>query len=179
MAHWQNPSPRYLQGCRMALVKGVRTVSQTSKVHARICTDSSQAVQLGYLPRLRVVHTSASTLGQVYMPWINGMLMGAVLILVFGFRGSAALAYAYGMAVTGTITITTMLYLYIARTRWRAPLWLIVVGGSALLGVDLLFVVGEPDQARRRRVAAAVDHRDDVHDHDHLAARQHDRHPPA
>ena len=141
MAHWQNPSPRYLQGCRMALVKGVRTVSQTSKVHARICTDSSQAVQLGYLPRLRVVHTSASTFGQVYMPWINGMLMGAVLILVFAFRSSAALAYAYGMAVTGTITITTMLYLYIARTRWRAPLWLIVVGGSALLGVDLLFVV--------------------------------------
>jgi KUP system potassium uptake protein len=101
---------------------------------------ASQAVQLGYLPRLRVVHTSASTFGQVYMPWINGMLMVAVLILVFAFRSSAALAYAYGMAVTGTITITTMLYLYIARTRWRAPLWLIVIGGSALLGFDLLFV---------------------------------------
>jgi KUP system potassium uptake protein len=89
---------------------------------------------------LRVVHTSASTVGQVYLPWINGLLMVAVLILVFAFRSSASLAYAYGMAVTGTITITTMLYLYIAHARWRVPLWLIVVGGSALLGVDLLFV---------------------------------------
>jgi KUP system potassium uptake protein len=59
---------------------------------------------------------------------------------VFAFRSSAALAYAYGMAVSGTITITTILYLYIARTRWRAPLWIIVIGGSALLCVDLLFV---------------------------------------
>jgi KUP system potassium uptake protein len=74
------------------------------------------------------------------MPWINGMLMAAVLILVFGFRSSAALAYAYGMAVTGTITITTLLFLYIARTRWRTPLWVIVFGGGALLLVDLLFV---------------------------------------
>ena len=68
------------------------------------------------------------------------MLMVAVLILVFAFRSSAALAYAYGMAVTGTITITTLLYLYIARKRWRAPLWLLIIGGGALLGFDLLFV---------------------------------------
>jgi KUP system potassium uptake protein len=66
--------------------------------------------------------------------------MVAVLILVFAFRSSASLAYAYGMAVTGTITITTMLFLYVAHARWRVPLWLIIVGGSALLGVDLLFV---------------------------------------
>jgi KUP system potassium uptake protein len=68
------------------------------------------------------------------------MLMVAVLILVFAFRSSAALAYAYGMAVTGTITITTLLFLYIARARWRTPMWLIVIGGGALLGFDLLFV---------------------------------------
>ena len=68
------------------------------------------------------------------------MLMVAVLILVSAFRSAAALAYAYGMAVTGSITITTMLYLYIAHKRWRAPLWPIVIGGSALLGVDLLLV---------------------------------------
>jgi KUP system potassium uptake protein len=89
---------------------------------------------------LRVVHTSESTYGQIYMPWINGMLMVAVLTLVFAFRSSAALSYAYGMAVTGTITITTLLFLYIARTRWRTPMWLIVIGGGALLAVDLMFV---------------------------------------
>jgi KUP system potassium uptake protein len=74
------------------------------------------------------------------VPWINGVLMVAVLILVFAFRSSAALAYAFGMAVTGTITITTLLFFYIARTRWRTPLWLVVIGAGALLLVDLLFL---------------------------------------
>jgi KUP system potassium uptake protein len=124
----------------MVLLATAATVIASQAVITGAFSLASQAVQLGYLPRLRVVHTSASTYGQVYMPWINGMLMVAVLILVFAFRSSASLAYAYGMAVTGTITITTILYLYIARMRWRAPLWLIVIGGSALLCVDLLFL---------------------------------------
>ncbi|UNB52501.1 potassium transporter Kup [Mycolicibacterium sp. YH-1] len=100
---------------------------------------ASQAAQLGYLPRLRIMHTSASTIGQIYVPIINGVLMIAVLILVFAFRSSGALAYAFGMAVTGTITITTTLFLYYARTRWRWPLWGVLIGGGALLVVDLLF----------------------------------------
>ena len=124
----------------MVLLATAATIIASQAVITGAFSLASQASQLGYLPRLRVVHTSASTFGQVYLPWINGMLMVAVLILVFAFRSSAALAYAYGMAVTGTITITTVLYLYIAHARWRVPLWLIVVGGSALLGVDLLFV---------------------------------------
>jgi KUP system potassium uptake protein len=124
----------------MVLLATAATIIASQAVITGAFSLASQAAQLGYLPRLRVVHTSASTVGQVYMPWINGLLMVAVLILVFAFRSSASLAYAYGMAVTGTITITTLLYFYIAHTRWRVPLWLIVVGGSALLGVDLLFV---------------------------------------
>jgi KUP system potassium uptake protein len=124
----------------MVLLATAATIIASQAVITGAFSLASQASQLGYLPRLRVVHTSASTFGQVYLPWINGMLMVAVLILVFAFRSSAALAYAYGMAVTGTITITTVLYLYIAHARWRVPLWLIVVGGTALLGVDLLFV---------------------------------------
>ncbi len=124
----------------MVLLATAATVIASQAVITGAFSLASQAVELGYLPRLRVVHTSASTFGQVYIPWINGMLMVAVLILVFAFRSSAALAYAYGMAVTGTITITTLLYLYIARKRWRAPLWLIIIGGGALLGFDFLFV---------------------------------------
>jgi KUP system potassium uptake protein len=124
----------------MVLLATAATVIASQAVITGAFSLASQAVELGYLPRLRVVHTSASNFGQVYMPWINGMLMVAVLILVFAFRSSAALAYAYGMAVTGTITITTLLYLYIARKRWRAPLWLIIIGGGTLLGFDLLFV---------------------------------------
>jgi KUP system potassium uptake protein len=124
----------------MVLLATAATVIASQAVITGAFSLAAQAVQLGYLPRLRVVHTSPSTYGQVYMPWINGMLMMAVLILVFAFRSSASLAYAYGMAVTGTITITTILFLYIARMRWRAPLWLIVIGGGALLCVDLLFL---------------------------------------
>jgi KUP system potassium uptake protein len=124
----------------MVLLATAATVIASQAVITGAFSLASQAVELGYLPRLRVVHTSASTYGQVYMPWINGMLMVAVLILVFAFRSSAALAYAYGMAVTGTITITTLLFLDVARKRWRAPLWLIVIGGGALLGFDLLFL---------------------------------------
>jgi KUP system potassium uptake protein len=99
-----------------------------------------QAVQLGYLPRLRTKHTSAEAVGQVYVPWINWLLMVSVLTLVFTFETSAALAFAFGMAVTGTITITTLLFLYIARHQWRAPVWLVFGGGAALLTVDLVFL---------------------------------------
>ena len=99
----------------------------------------SQAAQVGYLPRMRIAHTSESSIGQIYVPWVNGLLMVAVIVLVLAFRSSAALGYAYGMAVTGTITITTLLFLHVARIRWRVPLWLIFLGGGALLTVDLLF----------------------------------------
>ena len=99
----------------------------------------SQAAQVGYLPRMRIAHTSASSIGQIYVPWVNGLLMVAVIVLVLAFRSSAALGYAYGMAVTGTITITTLLFLHIARIRWGVPLWLVILGGGALLTVDLLF----------------------------------------
>jgi KUP system potassium uptake protein len=123
----------------MVLLATVATVIASQAVITGAYSVTSQAAQLAYLPRLRVVHTSESTIGQVYVPWINGLLMVAVLTLVFAFRSSEALAYAFGMAVTGTITITTLLFFYIARIRWRTPLWLVVSGGGALLFVDLMF----------------------------------------
>ncbi|WP_410608063.1 potassium transporter Kup [Amycolatopsis sp. lyj-109] len=101
---------------------------------------AAQAAQLGYLPRLRVAHTSETERGQIYVPWINWLLLVSVLTLVFAFRSSAALAFAFGMAVTGTITITTLLFFYVARSRWGTPAWLIGVGATVLLAVDLLFV---------------------------------------
>jgi KUP system potassium uptake protein len=99
-----------------------------------------QAVQLGYLPRLRIAHTSEEEIGQIYVPWINWLLMVSVLTLVFAFETSAALAFAYGVAVTGTITITTLLFFYIARHQWGKPLWLVGIGAAFLLTVDLLFL---------------------------------------
>jgi KUP system potassium uptake protein len=124
----------------MVLLATAATIIASQAVITGAFSVASQAAQLGYLPRLRILHTSASRIGQIYVPWINGFLMVAVLILVFAFRSSAALSYAYGMAVMGTITITTLLFLYVARRRWRTPLWIIVIGGGALLFVDLMFV---------------------------------------
>ncbi|MET0426015.1 MAG: KUP/HAK/KT family potassium transporter [Actinoplanes sp.] len=125
----------------LVLLATAATVIASQAVITGAYSVANQAAQLGYLPRLRVQHTSESTIGQIYVPWINWLLMVSVLVLVFAFRSSAALAYAFGMAVTGTITITTLLFFYVARHRWpRIPLWVLVAGGGALLLVDLLFV---------------------------------------
>jgi KUP system potassium uptake protein len=99
-----------------------------------------QAVQLGYLPRLRITHTSEEAAGQIYIPWINWALLISVLTLVFAFESSAALAFAYGMAVTGTITINSILFFYVVRRHWRKPLWLVIGGAAVFLTVELLFL---------------------------------------
>ncbi|WP_429429022.1 potassium transporter Kup [Nocardia sp. GAS34] len=124
----------------MVLLATAATVIASQAVITGAYSVASQAAQLGYLPRLRIAHTSESSIGQIYVPWINWLLMVSVLTLVFAFRSSAALAFAFGMAVTGTITITTLLFCYVAHVRWRAPWWLIGLGAIPLLTVDVLFV---------------------------------------
>jgi len=124
----------------MVLLATAATVIASQAVITGAFSVAAQAAHLGYLPRLRILHTSASTMGQIYVPWINSMLLFAVLTLVFAFRSSAALGYAYGMAVTGTMTITTLLFLNIARARWNWPVWSVIAIGIPLLTVDLLFL---------------------------------------
>ncbi|HEY6647412.1 MAG TPA: KUP/HAK/KT family potassium transporter, partial [Mycobacterium sp.] len=123
----------------MVLLATAATVIASQAVITGAFSVASAAGRLGYLPRLRIEHTSASTIGQIYVPWINGLLMVMVLILVFAFRSSAALAYAFGMAVTGTITIVTTLFFYYARTKWKWPLWVVLILGGSILLVDLMF----------------------------------------
>ncbi|WP_433044499.1 potassium transporter Kup [Dactylosporangium sp. CS-033363] len=125
----------------LVLLATAATVIAAQAVITGAYSVASQAAQLGYLPRLRVAHTSAEQIGQIYVPWINWLLMVSVLTLVFAFRGSAALAYAYGMAVTGTITIATLMFFYVAHRIWpKTPVWLLYCGGGLLLAFDLLFV---------------------------------------
>ncbi|HET9255667.1 MAG TPA: potassium transporter Kup [Pseudonocardiaceae bacterium] len=124
----------------MVVLATAATVIASQAVITGAYSVASQAAQLGYLPRLRIAHTSESRIGQIYVPWINWLLMVSVLTLVFAFRSSTALAFAFGMAVTGTITITTLLFFCVARWKWGAPLWLVGIGATALLLVDLLFV---------------------------------------
>ncbi|MCX4510711.1 potassium transporter Kup [Streptomyces sp. NBC_01619] len=124
----------------MVLLATAATVIASQAVITGAYSVASQAARLGYLPRLRITHTSESAMGQIYVPWINWLLMVSVLTLVFAFRSSTALAFAFGMAVTGTITITTLLFFYVARAKWGTPMWLIGIGATALMSVDLLFV---------------------------------------
>ncbi|MDX6609106.1 MAG: system potassium uptake protein [Solirubrobacterales bacterium] len=124
----------------MVFLATAATVIASQAVITGAFSVAHQAVQLGYLPRLRILHTSRETAGQIYVPWINWLLMVSVLTLVFAFQTSAALAFAYGMAVTGTITIMSLLFFYIVRHQWGKPLWLVVAGGGAFLTVDLLFL---------------------------------------
>ncbi|MER6128077.1 potassium transporter Kup [Streptomyces sp. NPDC001795] len=124
----------------MVVLATAATVIASQAVVTGAYSVTSQAAQLGYLPRLRIAHTSESTIGQIYVPWINWLLMVSVLTLVFAFRSSTALAFAFGMAVTGTITITTLLFFYVARAKWGTPVWLVAIGATVLLFVDLLFV---------------------------------------
>jgi KUP system potassium uptake protein len=124
----------------MVILAAVATVIASPAVITGAYSVASQAGRLGYLPRLRLAYTSEEQIGQIYVPWINWLLLVTVLTLVLTFKSSAALAYAYGAAVTGTITITTLLFFYVARRQWHTPLWLVVTGGGALLAIDLLFL---------------------------------------
>jgi KUP system potassium uptake protein len=123
----------------MVFLATVATVIASQAVITGAFSVAHQAGQLGYLPRLRIQYTSERLRGQIYIPWINWLLLVSVLTLVLAFRTSAALAYAYGTAVTGTITITTLLFFYYARHRWRWPLWIVLAGGGVLIAIDLLF----------------------------------------
>jgi KUP system potassium uptake protein len=123
----------------LVILATAATVIASQAVISGAFSLAHQAAQLGYLPRLHVIHTSERAYGQVYVPAINWLLMGAVLALVLAFRSSAKLAFAFGMAVTGTIAITTILFFVIVRRRWRRPLWLVIVGAVPFLAVELAF----------------------------------------
>ena len=98
-----------------------------------------QAIQLGFMPRMRIEHTSASAEGQIYLPAINWMLLAMVLILVVTFGASARLAGAYGIAVTGTMLITTVMLVVLMLRVWHVKYWLAVPVLVLFLVVDLLY----------------------------------------
>jgi KUP system potassium uptake protein len=123
----------------MVFLATLATIIASQAVISGAFSVTRQAVGLGYLPRLRIVHTSERE-GQIYVPFVNWTLLFAVLVVVFAFEHSSKLASAYGIAVTGTITITTLLFFVVARARWRWPLWLIVTAGGAFLVIDVSFL---------------------------------------
>jgi KUP system potassium uptake protein len=105
-----------------------------------------QAIQLGYLPRLQIRHTSRETIGQIYVPSINWMLFAAVIVLVLAFRSSTNLATAYGLSVTGTMLIDTLLLAVVAYTRWPdARKWVLPLCALFLV-IDLAFLIANGEK---------------------------------
>ena len=100
-----------------------------------------QAMQLGYIPRMRIMHTSRDTIGQIYIPGINWMLMVLVILLVLTFRSSSALATAYGISVSMTMLIDTLLLAIVARALWARWRWWVLPLCALFLVIDAAFVV--------------------------------------
>src|SRR3954464_5425979 len=123
----------------MVLLATVATVIASQAVISGAFSVTRQAVQLGFLPRLTIRHTSHQEEGQVYAPGINAGLFVAVVALVVGFGSSQNLASAYGIAVTGTLAIDTILFFVVVRMLWRKPTWLVALGATVFLTVDLAF----------------------------------------
>jgi KUP system potassium uptake protein len=123
----------------LVVLASVATVIASQAVISGAFTLTNQAVQLGYLPRMQVRHTSAQEMGQVFVPEVNTILFLAVVATVVGFRSSSALGGAYGVAVTGTMVVDTILgFTYLALgARW--PIWLLVPLFSMFAIVDLSF----------------------------------------
>ena len=137
-------NPFYLQYPSWALYPmiGLATAATVIASQATISGAYSltkQAIQLGFLPRMNIVQTSAKEIGQVYIPAVNWILLVVVLGAVLGFGSSSALASAYGLSVTGTMLIDTFLTFFVIRYGWRYPLWLCLAATGFFIVVDIAF----------------------------------------
>ncbi|MCG2594413.1 potassium transporter Kup [Ramlibacter sp. XY19] len=102
---------------------------------------TQQAIQLGFLPRLRIIHTSVRERGQIYVPAVNWLLLLAVALACVGFGSSSAMASAYGIAVTGTMLITTVLTWFVVRRAWGYPWWVAAGATAFFVALDTLLFV--------------------------------------
>ena len=123
----------------MVALATAATVIASQAVISGAYSITRQAVQLGFLPRINVVHTSAREMGQIYIPAINWTLCAAVVAAVIGFGSSSRLAGAYGVAVTATMLVDTLLTFFVIRYRWHYPLALCILATGFFLVIDLAF----------------------------------------
>ncbi len=123
----------------MVALATAATVIASQAVISGAFSITRQAVQLGFLPRMTIVHTSAREIGQIYIPSVNWVLCVVVIGAVVGFGSSSELAGAYGVAVTGTMLVDTLLTFFVIRYAWRYPLWLCLFATGFFLVIDLAF----------------------------------------
>ncbi|MGE4535564.1 MAG: potassium transporter Kup [Desulfovibrio sp.] len=123
----------------MAALSTLATVIASQALISGVFSLTRQAIQLGWCPRLRIVHTSSAMEGQIYIPEVNFALMWACIGLTLAFEESSRLAAAYGIAVTATMGITSVLYFFVARWTWNQPLWRVLPPVLVFLVFDLAF----------------------------------------
>jgi len=139
----KNPFFMMLPGWALLPMVGLATCATVIASQAVISGAFSmtrQAIQLGYIPRLDILHTSERSIGQIYMPFINWILFVAVVMLVLGFQSSSNLANAYGIAVAATMVIECLLAIVVARRLWKWPPAIVLLVIGSMLVVDLIFL---------------------------------------
>jgi KUP system potassium uptake protein len=124
----------------LLVIATLATIIASQAVISGAYSVTQQAIQLGFLPRMRILHTSASAIGQIYMPSVNWGLAFMVALLVLTFQHSSAMLPAYGLAVVGTMLITTLMQYVVVFRIWRRPLWQGGVGFAFFITVDLIFL---------------------------------------
>jgi KUP system potassium uptake protein len=147
-------NPFYLMAPRTLLyplvaIATVATVVASQALISGAFSLTHQCVQLRYSPRVSIVHTSRSEMGQIYVPEVNAVLMIGCLVIVVEFGSSTALGGAYGVAVTGTMAVTTVLFCFLARQRWRWPVWRVAAVAVVFLGIDLAFFSSNMTKVRQ------------------------------
>jgi KUP system potassium uptake protein len=122
----------------LVLLSTMATVIASQATISGTFSMSKQAIALGLLPRMRVLHTSESEIGQIYIPAVNWLQLAVVLIAVVGFGSSDKLAGAYGIAVTATMSATTFLTFFVIRYRWNLPLWVCLGATGFFMIMDVM-----------------------------------------
>ena len=123
----------------IVVLSTVATIIASQAMISGVFSLTQQAVQLGYLPRVRITHTSEETRGQIYISGVNWAMMFACIGLILAFRESSRLAGAYGIAVTATMTATSIVYFYVASKAWNWSFWKAVPLVSIFLLFDLAY----------------------------------------
>ncbi len=155
----------------MVILATAATVIASQAVISGAFSMARQAVQLDLLPRIRVLQTSATEQGQIYLPVVNWLVFLAVIAFVVGFGSSEALTGAYGAAVVGTMLVTTILGSFVAVTQWSWSKWSVGSLFGLLMIVDTIFVARQHDQSAEWRLDSTRAGGDPVHGLHDLAQR--------
>ncbi|MGE4241349.1 potassium transporter Kup [Ramlibacter sp.] len=131
-------APSYLLLPLVILATAATVIASQALLSAAFSV-TKQVIQLGYLPRMAIHHTSVRETGQVYVPVVNWTLFGAIVVAVVLFRDSTSLSAAYGIAITIDMLITTVLTFFVIRYAWRLPLALCVGATGLFFVIDVLF----------------------------------------